>query len=209
MKKLLILALAVTMLTGLVACGKTNPAEETTTRILTTEETAAEATEAVTTTLSEAALQVQAFYGKHKATMLELADVLLRLEMIPVEMMPVDADIQMVEFTIYRSSDTFSYPHYRNKAGTEISFSEDLENLFISYHAAALEETKRDPGIEARTENGKRAVSFVFDAHDAKSVYVIYMPDGYVRLTYPDPGTHERIHASEAALEENWYIYVY
>lgn len=219
MKKLLTLALAIALLLSLAACGTNGQPETTTTGAATsiTPTDAPNATGSDTTTLPQKALLwAKEFYETHKGAMLELADILLALEMKPVDAQaynmtppwpPAGVEMQMLDFTIYRSNDTFSYPHYTNKAGNEVSFSEQVEKKFISYYTAALEETKRDPGIDARMENGKRAVSFSFDSYDGLSATLVYMPDGHLLLSYPDPDTNERIHASEAVLAEDWYIY--
>jgi hypothetical protein len=223
MKKLLTLALALVLLPGLAACGNGGKQPDPTTGEITsiTPTDAPGATSSDTTTLPpprEAPLWAKEFYETHKGAMLELADILLALEMKPVDAQaynmtppwpPIDVEMQMLDFTVYLSNTTFSYPHYTDRAGNEVSFNEQQEKKILDYYTAALEETKRSPGIDARIENGKRAVSFGLDGYEEVSVYMIYMPDGHLLLSYPDPETNERIHASEAVLDKNWYIYTF
>jgi hypothetical protein len=83
-----------------------------------------------------------------------------------------------------------------------------LKEKYADFLAIAEAETSNQfrVVVEARAENSKRLISFYFDSPDSAGK-IVYMPDGYVKLTYPDPNLGELINASETRLKDGWYSY--
>jgi len=176
----------------LSAACRANPAEvqatgseaQNTQSVVTVEATPSntDITEATITKTVQTA-QMEAFFEKNKRIMLALADLLIEL------------DVFSEEQACY--SEEINDPRFNEKFAEYLAIAQaDFDPL--SYWIT----------IEARLTHGKRTISFYFELEDPDkwdSRKIVYMPDGYIRLTYPDPEIDAAVHASEVKLAENWY----
>jgi len=94
------------------------------------------------------------------------------------------------------------FASYTDETDNEVPFDEELQQKIIAYLTIAETETKRATDIHVGYDNGKQKIAFGFGSLDLDA-YIIYMPDGYIKPSYPNPQRNE----SEIMLAENWYAY--